>query len=58
MDLSGLVTGSAKKGFTIHPAVIEFKGQWYFFYHDGSNEINGQPGGTVGGVSAWNIFTQ
>ena len=41
----GLVTGSAKKGFTIHPAVIEFKGQWYFFYHDGSNEINGQPGG-------------
>ena len=41
----GLVTGSAKVGFTIHPAVIEFKDQWYFFYHDGSNEINGEPGG-------------
>ena len=41
----GLVTGPAKVGFTIHPAVIEFKGQWYFFYHDGSTSLNGMPGG-------------
>jgi hypothetical protein len=41
----GLLTGPAKFGFTIHPAVIEFKGQWYFFYHDGSNTLNGIPGG-------------
>jgi beta-xylosidase len=41
----GLVTGPAKVGFTIHPAVIEFKGQWYFFYHDGSTALNGIPGG-------------
>jgi DUF1680 family protein len=41
----GLVTGSAKAGFTIHPAVIEFKDQWYFFYHCGSASINGIPGG-------------
>ncbi len=41
----GLVTGSPKAGFTIHPAVIEFKGQWYFFYHDGSTSLNGIPGG-------------
>jgi beta-xylosidase len=41
----GLVTGPAKAGFTIHPAVIEFKGQWYFFYHDGSTSLNGLPGG-------------
>jgi len=41
----GLVTGSPKAGFTIHPAVIEFKGQWYFFYHDGSTSLNGMPGG-------------
>jgi DUF1680 family protein len=41
----GLVTGSAKVGFTIHPSVIEFKGQWYFFYHDGSTQLNGTPGG-------------
>ena len=41
----GLLTGSAKHGFTIHPSVIEFKDQWYFFYHDGSNGLNGTPGG-------------
>lgn len=41
----GLVTGPAKAGFTIHPAVIEFKNQWYFFYHDGSTSLNGLPGG-------------
>lgn len=41
----GLVTGHAKHGFTIHPSVIEFRNQWYFFYHDGSNTLNGAPGG-------------
>jgi len=41
----GLITGSAKHGFTIHPSVIEFKGQWYFFYHDGAYALNGTPGG-------------
>ena len=41
----GLVTGPAKVGFTIHPAVIEFKNQWYFFYHDGSTPLNGIEGG-------------
>lgn len=41
----GFLTGSAKYGFTIHPAVIEFKNKWYFFYHDGSNTLNGEPGG-------------
>jgi hypothetical protein len=41
----GLLTGSAKHGFTIHPSVIEFKGQWYFFYHDGVYPLDGTPGG-------------
>ncbi len=41
----GFITGPAKHGFTIHPAVIEFKNQWYFFYHDGSYSIDGGPGG-------------
>ena len=41
----GFVTGPAKHGFTIHPSVIEFKGQWYFFYHDGSYTLTGAPGG-------------
>lgn len=41
----GYVTGAAKHGFTIHPSVIEFKKQWYFFYHDGSYALDGTPGG-------------
>jgi len=41
----GFITGPAKYGFTIHPSVNEFKGQWYFFYHDGSYTLNGTPGG-------------
>jgi hypothetical protein len=41
----GFVTGPAKHGFTIHPSVIEFNGQWYFFYHDGAYPLNGTPGG-------------
>lgn len=41
----GFVTGAAKHGFTIHPSVIEFKGQWYLFYHDGAYPLNGTPGG-------------
>lgn len=41
----GYITGSANHGFTIHPSVNEFKGQWYLFYHDGSYSFKGQPGG-------------
>jgi hypothetical protein len=41
----GILTGPAKTGFTIHPGAIEFKNQWYFFYHDGSTSLNGMPGG-------------
>lgn len=40
----GLITGSAKNSFTIHPAIIEFKNQWYFFYHNADLEINGVKG--------------
>jgi hypothetical protein len=41
----GFVTGAAKHGFTIHPSVVEFKKQWYFFYHDGAYPLDGTPGG-------------
>lgn len=41
----GLLTSSARHGFTIHPSVNRFKGKWYFFYHDGSYMLEGQPGG-------------
>jgi hypothetical protein len=40
-----MITGPAKHGFTIHPAVVEFKDQWYLFYHDGAYSLNGEPGG-------------
>ena len=40
----GLITGPAKNSFTIHPAVVEFKGQWYFFYHFAGLTINGENG--------------
>lgn len=41
----GFISTSANHGFTIHPSVIEFKGQWYYVYHDGSYSQNGEPGG-------------
>lgn len=41
----GLITGPAKFGFTIHPSVNEFNGNWYLFYHDGSYMHDGEPGG-------------
>ncbi len=41
----GFVSTSANHGFTIHPSVIEFKGKWYYIYHDGSYMQNGEPGG-------------
>lgn len=41
----GLLTGPARHGFTIHPSVNEFKGKWYFFYHDGCYSLDGTPGG-------------
>jgi arabinoxylan arabinofuranohydrolase len=40
----GVVTGPAEKSFTIHPGIVEFKGQWYFFYHFAGLTIDGQPG--------------
>lgn len=41
----GFVSTSANHGFTIHPSVIQFKGKWYYIYHDGSYALNGAPGG-------------
>jgi len=40
----GEITGMADNSFTIHPAVCQFKGQWYFFYHNGNLELNGYKG--------------
>lgn len=44
-EYRGFISTSANHGFTIHPSVIEFKGKWYYIYHDGSYNLNGEPGG-------------
>lgn len=31
----GILSEQAKNSDTIHPAIVEFKGHWYFFYHNG-----------------------
>jgi hypothetical protein len=41
----GFVSTSANHGFTIHPSVIQFKGKWYYIYHDGSYALDDAPGG-------------
>ncbi|WP_291845154.1 glycoside hydrolase family 43 protein [Maricaulis sp.] len=41
----GMLTGPATNSFTIHPATVEFEGQWYLFYHDGTLTIDGVEGG-------------
>lgn len=42
----GEITGMPKNSFTIHPGVCQFQGQWYFFYHNGTLELNGHKGGS------------
>ncbi|OYQ34646.1 glycoside hydrolase [Niveispirillum lacus] len=43
----GELTGSGKYSFTIHPAIIEFKGNWYLFLHNAAltiGDLNGALG--------------
>ncbi|MDX1556177.1 MAG: glycoside hydrolase family 43 protein [Xanthomonadales bacterium] len=40
----GMLTGPGENSFTIHPGIVEFEGQWYFFYHDASQTIDGLEG--------------
>jgi beta-xylosidase len=42
----GLITGETRNSFTIHPGIIAFKGQWYFFYHDALLSIGDLHGAT------------
>lgn len=41
----GQITGAAANSFTIHPGVVEFRGEWYLFYHVGTLDVGDQPGG-------------
>ncbi len=43
----GQVTGTARNSFTIHPAVVDFKGRTFLFYHNAALSINGE-GGALG----------
>lgn len=40
----GLLTGSGKYSFTIHPGIAEFKGRWYLFVHNADLAIGDQSG--------------
>ncbi|WP_239805732.1 family 43 glycosylhydrolase [Croceicoccus hydrothermalis] len=40
----GELTGAAQNSFTIHAGIEEFKGNWYFFYHNGAQAIAGREG--------------
>ena len=38
----GILSGTARNSYTIHPGIIEFKGQNYLFYHNATLTLNGQ----------------
>lgn len=40
----GQLTGGAENSFTIHPGIIQFKGQWYLFYHNATLTLDGHAG--------------
>ena len=40
----GLLTGSVKYSFTIHPGIAEFHGRWYLFVHNADLAIGDQRG--------------
>lgn len=42
----GELSGNARNSFTIHPGIIEFRNQWYLFYHNATLTLNGQKGAT------------
>lgn len=40
----GLLTGPGKYSFTIHPGIVEFKGDWYIFLHNAALSVGDQNG--------------
>ena len=37
----GMITGTAKDSFTIHPGIVDFKGHTYLFYHNSTLSLHG-----------------
>ena len=40
----GILTDQTKNSYTIHPGIVEFKDQWYLFYHNADLTLNGESG--------------
>lgn len=40
----GILTDQTKNSYTIHPGIVEFKDQWYLFYHNADLVLNGESG--------------
>ena len=40
----GELTGSGKYSFTIHPGIVQFRGNWYLFLHNAALTIGDQNG--------------
>lgn len=40
----GILTDRAENSYTVHPAIVEYKDQWYFFYHNAKLTIDGVSG--------------
>lgn len=40
----GILTDRTENSFTIHPGIVEYKNQWYFFYHQANLSIDGVAG--------------
>ena len=38
----GILTGTARNSYTIHPGIVEYKGQSYLFIHNATLTLNGQ----------------
>lgn len=51
----GILTENAENSFTIHPAIMEFNDQWYFFYHNGVLEL---PDGQTGGLGRRSVCVE
>jgi hypothetical protein len=41
---NGILTDRTENSFTIHPGIVEYKDQWYFFYHQANLSIDGVAG--------------
>ena len=37
----GMITGTAKDSYTIHPGIVDFKGHTYLFYHNSTLSLHG-----------------